>query len=113
MFHAFRSSETEEIKNKFDCIGVKCHINVSTSYAFIKNLITLGKDFFFFFFFGQWKLSYSFLDDKRCEKGSSVHGTRAVQLTKSLSAFLRQAELSSNLAYADFINFAGCKQRKM
>lgn len=51
MFHAFRSSETEEIKNKFDCIGVKCHINVSTSYAFIKNLITLGKDLIFFFFF--------------------------------------------------------------
>lgn len=79
--------------------------------AFIKNLITLGKDLIFFF--GQWKLSYSFLDDKRCEKGSSVHGTRAVQLTKSLSAFLRQAEPSSNLAYTDFINFAGCKQRKM
>lgn len=53
---------------------------------------------------GQWKLSYYFLDDERCEKGSVTRGKRDTQHTKSLSAFLRQTAPSSNLAYADFIN---------
>lgn len=63
--------------------------------------------------FGQRKLSYYFFDDERFEKGSVKGDKRDTQHTKSLSAFLRQTVPGSNLAYTDFINFVGCKQRKM
>lgn len=42
------NSETEEIKNRFDCIGVKYYINVSTSYSFYQKFDYTWKGFDFF-----------------------------------------------------------------